>query len=416
MADLMDETSTETRGGWRPVGERPKRAGWCVCEWEGGHRSCLFYDDSEDRFMQLDAANSPRWNESFARYIEIRDVVGDERDAMGVLLHQAETFAREREHECGVLRAENERMRKAWEPATSEPRPEMHSNPDARAWAEYFIATFPNCGADEGLLHTWFANAMMAMYDHSERQHRREYFKGEAAAMFEAERDALRQRVGSLEGQVRELKRKFGEGDLFWEEGFEDGEALPAQSLEAAALFVAGANYRPEHFPVEVELVRAARLPNVIVHVALAENGEDLMVTGWESSDKADRTDGQHGHDGRDEGERFVLRHDPDSDVWYAIPAGLSMKWDELYERSGGQWMDATGSAEEAAAAEEFHGVFDEYEVDLDAVSFADPRMPEQVPSQFEIDEALALGFTHGEITGCDDEDDRDPFGRLEGL
>ena len=40
----------------------------------------------------------------------------------------------------------------------------IHSNPDAAAWAAFFKATFPDI--DEGLMHGWFANAMMAMHDH----------------------------------------------------------------------------------------------------------------------------------------------------------------------------------------------------------------------------------------------------------
>lgn len=40
----------------------------------------------------------------------------------------------------------------------------IHHNPDAKAWAEFYKQTFPE--ADEELMHGWFANAMMAMYDH----------------------------------------------------------------------------------------------------------------------------------------------------------------------------------------------------------------------------------------------------------
>lgn len=42
----------------------------------------------------------------------------------------------------------------------------IHSNPDAKAWAEFFMETFPNCGANPATMHSWFANAMMAMHDH----------------------------------------------------------------------------------------------------------------------------------------------------------------------------------------------------------------------------------------------------------
>lgn len=42
----------------------------------------------------------------------------------------------------------------------------IHTNPDAKAWADFFMATSQNCGVDHATMHGWFANAMMAMYDH----------------------------------------------------------------------------------------------------------------------------------------------------------------------------------------------------------------------------------------------------------
>lgn len=42
----------------------------------------------------------------------------------------------------------------------------IHSNPDHYAWADFFIATFPNCGVDRDTLAGWFANAMMARHDY----------------------------------------------------------------------------------------------------------------------------------------------------------------------------------------------------------------------------------------------------------
>lgn len=45
----------------------------------------------------------------------------------------------------------------------------IHTNPDARAWAKFFMKTKeenPNLVIDEGLMIGWFANAMMAMHDH----------------------------------------------------------------------------------------------------------------------------------------------------------------------------------------------------------------------------------------------------------
>ena len=58
----------------------------------------------------------------------------------------------------------------------------IHSNPDAAAWAAFFKATFPD--SDEGLMHVWFANAMMAMHDHMRAE------RDAAVTRANAERDA----------------------------------------------------------------------------------------------------------------------------------------------------------------------------------------------------------------------------------
>ena len=45
----------------------------------------------------------------------------------------------------------------------------IHHNPDAQAWAKFFIETTKDMDRDafrdEGYMITWFANAMMAMHD-----------------------------------------------------------------------------------------------------------------------------------------------------------------------------------------------------------------------------------------------------------
>jgi hypothetical protein len=51
----------------------------------------------------------------------------------------------------------------------------IHSNPDAQAWAKFFIETLKEQGwklehIDEGLMIGWFAGAMMAMHDHIEQK------------------------------------------------------------------------------------------------------------------------------------------------------------------------------------------------------------------------------------------------------
>ena len=42
----------------------------------------------------------------------------------------------------------------------------IHKNPDAAAWAKFFMERNPNCGIDEDVMIGWFANAMMAMHDY----------------------------------------------------------------------------------------------------------------------------------------------------------------------------------------------------------------------------------------------------------
>lgn len=48
----------------------------------------------------------------------------------------------------------------------------IHTNPDARAWAEFFVKTRnesadpTSFGSDVDHMQSWFANAMMAMHDH----------------------------------------------------------------------------------------------------------------------------------------------------------------------------------------------------------------------------------------------------------
>lgn len=47
----------------------------------------------------------------------------------------------------------------------------IHTNPDARAWAKFFVETYKKSDdkaafiAEDNMLG-WFANAMMAMHDH----------------------------------------------------------------------------------------------------------------------------------------------------------------------------------------------------------------------------------------------------------
>jgi hypothetical protein len=43
----------------------------------------------------------------------------------------------------------------------------IHDNPGALAWTRFFMETYPACNVDDQTMFGWFANAMMAMHDHT---------------------------------------------------------------------------------------------------------------------------------------------------------------------------------------------------------------------------------------------------------
>lgn len=57
-----------------------------------------------------------------------------------------------------------------WQPSGIEYDRSIHGNPDAGAWAKFFVETFPALKGKEGLMLGWFANAMMAMHDYLHTQ------------------------------------------------------------------------------------------------------------------------------------------------------------------------------------------------------------------------------------------------------
>jgi hypothetical protein len=69
----------------------------------------------------------------------------------------------------------DETAKREHEPAPNDYDRSIHSNPDAQAWAKFFMATVNEqewCidDIDESLMTGWFANAMMAMHDHVKRE------------------------------------------------------------------------------------------------------------------------------------------------------------------------------------------------------------------------------------------------------
>lgn len=68
----------------------------------------------------------------------------------------------------------------------------IHSNPDAKAWAQFFNQTCVDMGMkpfDEGWLIGWFANAMMAMHDHIYQEKLPEQIKERDRRIAELEKD-----------------------------------------------------------------------------------------------------------------------------------------------------------------------------------------------------------------------------------
>ncbi|MDV5861341.1 Lar family restriction alleviation protein [Pseudomonas mendocina] len=57
-----------------------------------------------------------------------------------------------------------------WEPSGADYDRAIHRNPDAKAWADFFVSTFPGLADKHELMIGWFANAMMAIHDHLKAQ------------------------------------------------------------------------------------------------------------------------------------------------------------------------------------------------------------------------------------------------------
>ena len=66
--------------------------------------------------------------------------------------------------------AARDQQAEAWKPSGTDYDMSIHHNPDHYAWADLFMETFPNCGADKETMAGWFANAMMAKHDSMPQQ------------------------------------------------------------------------------------------------------------------------------------------------------------------------------------------------------------------------------------------------------
>lgn len=64
-------------------------------------------------------------------------------------------------------------MKDPWEASKIDYDRSIHSNRDAKAWADFFVATYPGLADKHDIMLGWFANAMMAMHDSLKQEARR---------------------------------------------------------------------------------------------------------------------------------------------------------------------------------------------------------------------------------------------------
>lgn len=93
-----------------------------------------------------------------AAYAAVRDGGWDSVKDMGIQMFQAG---------AAYQRAQQPTD---WKPSGADYDSSIHMNPDAKAWADFFVATFPGLADKHDLMLGWFANAMMAMHDYLKAQ------------------------------------------------------------------------------------------------------------------------------------------------------------------------------------------------------------------------------------------------------
>lgn len=95
-----------------------------------------------------------------AAYAAVRDGGWDSVKDMGIQMFQAG---------AAYQRAQQPQSTD-WKASGADWCSSIHSNPDAEAWADFFVATFPGLADKHDLMLGWFANAMMAMHDYLKAQ------------------------------------------------------------------------------------------------------------------------------------------------------------------------------------------------------------------------------------------------------
>ena len=106
----------------------------------------------------------------------MRGVAGEEYPIGRELFNRTYTFDTAPVHAIDISEKRVDKTAKArHEPVENDYDRSIHNNPDAQAWARFFMATAKEqewCidDIDENLMLGWFANAMMAMHDHVKRE------------------------------------------------------------------------------------------------------------------------------------------------------------------------------------------------------------------------------------------------------
>ena len=106
----------------------------------------------------------------------MRGVAGEEYPIGRELFNRTYTFDTAPVHAIDISEKRvDETAKDRHEPVPNYYDKSIHDNPDAQAWAKFFMATVKEkewCidDIDENLMLGWFANAMMAMHDHVKRE------------------------------------------------------------------------------------------------------------------------------------------------------------------------------------------------------------------------------------------------------
>ena len=117
------------------------------------------YEDAEGRPLHIDVNKAAR-----ALCNRHADICGVDRE------DQWKTYSQDFIEDAATVLAALEAQPDPWKASGADWCRSIHSNPDAKAWADFFVAVFPGQADKHELMFGWFANAMMAMHDHLKAQ------------------------------------------------------------------------------------------------------------------------------------------------------------------------------------------------------------------------------------------------------